>query len=113
MTRMPSARARRTSARCRSTPRAPASAKPSVTTSSTRAPASAQSLTTSSTIGRRTATTAMSTTPGHVGDPGVAGQPEHLVGARVDRVQGAAEAGLEQVLQDHVARRCPGCGWRR
>ena len=52
--------------------------------------------------------TAMSTTPGHVGHPVVAGQPQHLVGPRVDGVQRAAETGLQQVFQDHVARRSSG-----
>ena len=64
ITRIPWARARRTSARWRRTPRASSSAKPSEITSRTRAPASAQSLTTSSTTAAGTAMTAMSTTPG-------------------------------------------------
>ncbi len=63
-TRMPPARASRTSLSCRARPWSPVSAKPLLTTTSPRTPAAAQSRTTSSTDSAGTATTARSTGPG-------------------------------------------------
>ena len=109
-TRMPLARATRTSARCRSRPSGPVSAKPPLTTTSPRTPARAHSCTTSSTDSAGTAITARSSGRwGHrdVGDRTVGGDAEDGVRLGVHDVQRTGEVAGEEVLQQPVARRCP------
>ena len=94
-------------ASCARRPSAPASANPAVMTTSDLIAAAAQSSTTSSTAGAGTAMTARSTPAGRSARRGVRLQPGDFVGARVDGIDRAVEAG-----GDDGARARGGRCWR-
>ena len=107
ITRIPLARACRTSSRCRASPRSPSSAYPAVATTMPLTPAAAQSVHHLGDFVVGHGDDGELDRAGHLGQPGEGEHAGEFQGFRVDGVDGPGEAAFDDVFEQLVAHRPP------